>query len=77
MDGMIYLFDLTTKKPLWSFTSGLPIYSAYQAPVDKDNLSNIGSGYFIDIGTGDDWELYAHSRLGKLVLSVILKMYMD
>nr|GMC94736.1 serine/threonine-protein kinase/endoribonuclease IRE1a isoform X1 [Ipomoea batatas]GMC96751.1 serine/threonine-protein kinase/endoribonuclease IRE1a isoform X1 [Ipomoea batatas] len=77
MDGTIYLFDLTTKKPLWSFTSGLPIYSAYQAPVDKDNLSNIGSGYFIDIGTGDDWELYAHSRLGKLKLRKSIEVYVS
>lgn len=54
-------------KPLWSFSSGSEIYSSYQAPVDQDkeNESGAGSDYYIDLG--DDWELYAHSRLGKLV----------
>lgn len=67
LDGTIYLLDVNTLKPLWSFSSGSRIYSSYQAPPsDKENASGIESNYFIDCG--DDWELYAHNSLGKLVL---------
>ncbi|KAK6127561.1 hypothetical protein DH2020_038679 [Rehmannia glutinosa] len=66
LDGTIYLLEVGSMKPLWSFSSGPQIYSSYQAPVnDKENASGIDSNYFIDCG--DDWELYAHNSLGKLV----------
>lgn len=67
LDGTIYLLEVGSLKPLWSFSSGSHIYSSYQDPVnDKENASGIESNYFIDCG--DDWELYAHNSLGKLVL---------
>ncbi|CAK9156292.1 unnamed protein product [Ilex paraguariensis] len=66
LDGTVHFLDLNSMKPLWSFTSGPEIYSSYQAPLDhdndKENASGMGSGFFMDCG--DDWELYAHDRLG-------------
>ncbi|XP_060192086.1 serine/threonine-protein kinase/endoribonuclease IRE1a isoform X1 [Lycium barbarum] len=83
-DGTVYLREQnslnTMKPPLWSFRSGPPIYSSYQAPVNYNNSreasSDIGSGYFIDCG-GDDWELYAHNRLGKLKLMKSIDEYIS
>lgn len=65
LDGTVSLREQnslnTMKPPLWSFRSGSSIYSSYQAPVNYNNSkeasSDIGSGYFIDCGRGDDWEL--------------------
>lgn len=56
---------------IWSFASGPPIYSSYQAPVmgqdiDKENSNEQSSGFFIDCG--DDWELYMQSEhFGRMV----------
>ncbi|PHT67941.1 hypothetical protein T459_27428 [Capsicum annuum] len=65
LDGTVSLREQnslnTMKPPLWSFSSGPSICSSYQAPVNYNNnnevSSNIGNGYFIDCGRGDDWEL--------------------
>lgn len=62
--------DSNSRSVIWSFSSGPPIYSSYQAPVDQDidkeNSSGANSGFFIDMG--DDWELYAHNEhFGKMV----------
>ncbi|CAN4083603.1 unnamed protein product [Withania somnifera] len=69
------------KPPIWSFRSGPSIYSSYQAPVNYNNSreasSDIGNGYFIDCGHGDDWELYAHNRLGKLKLMKSIDEYIS
>lgn len=66
LDGTIYLLEVGSMQPLWSFSSGPQIYSSYQAPVnDKGNSSEIENNYYIDCG--DDWELYAHNSIGKLV----------
>ncbi|KAK4368226.1 hypothetical protein RND71_012018 [Anisodus tanguticus] len=83
-DGTVYLGEQnslnTMKPPLWSFRSGPSIYSSYQAPVNYNNSreasSDIGSGYFIDCGR-DDWELYAHNRLGKLKLMKSIDEYIS
>ncbi|KAG8373587.1 hypothetical protein BUALT_Bualt11G0039900 [Buddleja alternifolia] len=76
LDGTIHLLEVGSMKPLWSFSSGPQIYSSYQAPVtDNENVSGIGSSYFIDCG--DDWELYAHNSLGKLKLMKSLEEYIS
>ncbi|CAN4078579.1 unnamed protein product [Withania somnifera] len=73
--------SLNTMEPLWSLRSGSSIFSSYQAPVNYNNsreaASDIGSGYFIDCGRGDDWELYAHNRLGKLKLMKSIDEYIS
>ncbi|CAA2972556.1 serine threonine- kinase endoribonuclease IRE1a isoform X1 [Olea europaea subsp. europaea] len=77
LDGTIYLLELGSTKPLWSFSSGQTIYSSYQASVnDTENVSGIGGHYFIDCG--DDWELYAHNSLGgKLKLMKTIEEYVS
>lgn len=70
LDGTINLVDSESRRVIWSFPSGPPIYSSYQAAVnqdnDKENSSGPSSGFFIDCG--DDWELYAHNEhFGKMV----------
>ncbi|XP_031386861.1 serine/threonine-protein kinase/endoribonuclease IRE1a isoform X1 [Punica granatum] len=70
LDGTIHLMDSDSGRVIWSFASGPPIYSSYQAPVNQDNDTEISTEpnrrFFIDCG--DDWELYAHSELGKVKL---------
>lgn len=71
LDGTVYLVDTNARKIRWSFSSGQPIYSSYQATVETDedrhNASELSNDlYYVDCG--DDWELYVHSkRFGKLV----------
>ncbi|KAJ7966988.1 putative Kinase [Quillaja saponaria] len=67
LDGNLYLVDTKTWKILWSFSSGRPIYSSYQAIVnsknDQNNTSTLSDDdYFIDCG--DDWELYVYNKHG-------------
>ncbi|XP_043711056.1 serine/threonine-protein kinase/endoribonuclease IRE1a-like [Telopea speciosissima] len=65
-DGTIYSVDIESKKILWSFKSGPPIHSSYQAFLnhdkdkEKENASGLNYDFFID--SGDDWELYVHHR---------------
>ncbi|OIT35822.1 PREDICTED: serine/threonine-protein kinase/endoribonuclease IRE1a isoform X1 [Nicotiana attenuata] len=80
LDGTVHLREVKTEKTLWSFRSGPSIYSSYQAPINyndnREASSDIGSGYFIDC-RGDDWELYAHNRLGKLKLMKNIDEYIS
>ncbi|KAJ6773380.1 SERINE/THREONINE-PROTEIN KINASE/ENDORIBONUCLEASE IRE1B [Salix purpurea] len=70
LDGTVHLVDTNLRKIRWSFPTGSPIYSSYQARVSSDDDKHNGSGlskdlYYVDCG--DDWELYVHSqRFGKL-----------
>ncbi|CAI0381626.1 unnamed protein product [Linum tenue] len=70
LDGTIYLVDASSGKIRWSFPTGSPIYSSYQATLDTDddglNASELSNDlYYVDCG--DDWDLYLHSKhLGKL-----------
>ncbi|KAG9129110.1 hypothetical protein Leryth_006376 [Lithospermum erythrorhizon] len=43
--------------------------------LELGNSTEIGSSYFIDCG--DDWELYAHSKLGKLKLMQSFEEYIS
>ncbi|CAN0924275.1 Serine/threonine-protein kinase/endoribonuclease IRE1b [Linum grandiflorum] len=70
LDGTVYLVDASSGKIRWSFPTGSPIYSSYQATLDDDddrlNASGLSNDlYYVDCG--DDWDLYLHSKnLGKL-----------
>lgn len=72
LDGTVYLVDTKLRKIRWSFSTGQPIYSSYQANLEsEEDLHNSNASelsrdlYYIDCG--DDWELYVHSkRFGKL-----------
>ncbi|XP_030515996.1 serine/threonine-protein kinase/endoribonuclease IRE1a isoform X1 [Rhodamnia argentea] len=73
LDGTIHLVDSDSRRVIWSFTSGPPIHSSYQAPINQDNenesSSGPSSGYFIDCG--DDWELYMYNEhFGKMKLGM-------
>lgn len=60
LDGTIHLVDTKLGKIRWSFGTGRPIYSSYQA-----SLNSNASEFYIDVG--EDWELYFHSkRFGKM-----------
>lgn len=69
LDGTISLRD-SNGRVLWTFGTGTPIYSSYQAPVqatvDQDNASELTNSFFIDCG--EDWGLYAHGLLGRMKL---------
>uniref|UniRef100_A0A6M2EA10 non-specific serine/threonine protein kinase n=1 Tax=Populus davidiana TaxID=266767 RepID=A0A6M2EA10_9ROSI len=64
LNGTIYFKDKISGKMLWSFSSGGPTYSSYQAPAKHDSDKEKGpgglTGFFIDYG--DDWQLYAHYK---------------
>lgn len=59
---------------IWSFCSGSPIYSSYQAPINKgrgkgkENASAVPVSGFMECG--DDWSLYMHDEhYGKMRIS--------
>ncbi|XP_050230423.1 serine/threonine-protein kinase/endoribonuclease IRE1a [Mercurialis annua] len=64
LNGTIYLEDANSGRVFWSFSSGAPIYSSYQAPFDQDNGNEndfgASTGFFVDYG--DDWQLYVHGK---------------
>ncbi|XWS20830.1 hypothetical protein CRYUN_Cryun30bG0002800 [Craigia yunnanensis] len=74
-DGTMHLVDRVSRKVHWSFASGRPIYSSYQAFHDRDNdkLNASGPNSDLYVDCGDDLQLYVHSwregRLRKLELS--------
>ncbi|XVF18161.1 hypothetical protein REPUB_Repub10bG0188500 [Reevesia pubescens] len=77
-DGTIVLRTKKSKRVIWSFASGSPIYSSYQAPPTMDdgneNASQPSTAFFIDCG--DDWELYAHAtHSNKMKLSVTVEEF--
>ncbi|KAK7856155.1 serine/threonine-protein kinase/endoribonuclease ire1b [Quercus suber] len=73
LDGTVHLVESNSKRVIWSFESGTPIYTSYQAASgqdnDKENASDPSGRFFIDCG--DDWDLYMHSEhFGKMKLSM-------
>ncbi|KAK8997067.1 hypothetical protein V6N11_020558 [Hibiscus sabdariffa] len=75
LDGTMHLVDTVSRKVHWSFATGRPIYSSYQAFVDLeiDKLNASGPNCDLYVDCGDDLQLYVHSRrrgkLKKLELS--------
>ncbi|XP_071703574.1 serine/threonine-protein kinase/endoribonuclease IRE1a [Rutidosis leptorrhynchoides] len=63
LDGTIHLVYRDSGKIIWSFASGAPIYSSYQAPINhddnKDGAFVSGGSFYIDCD--DDWKLFAHA----------------
>uniref|UniRef100_A0A2N9F0V7 non-specific serine/threonine protein kinase n=1 Tax=Fagus sylvatica TaxID=28930 RepID=A0A2N9F0V7_FAGSY len=63
-DGTVHLVESNSNRVIWSFASGTPMYTSYQAPFgqdnDTENASEPSGRFFID--SGDDWELYMHSE---------------
>ncbi|KAJ8763994.1 hypothetical protein K2173_004865 [Erythroxylum novogranatense] len=72
LNGTINYKDKISGRVLWSFSSGAPIYSSYQAPLKqgngKENASGPSTGFFVDYG--DDWQLYAHFSGMKLPMNI-------
>ncbi|MFS8034228.1 putative protein kinase IRE1 family [Helianthus anomalus] len=81
LDGTINLVYRDSGRIIWSFASGPPIYSSYQAPInhddDKENASSSssssGGNYYIDCG--DDWKLFAHTDLGKQAMDMSMEEF--
>ncbi|KAL4272368.1 hypothetical protein GQ457_13G000270 [Hibiscus cannabinus] len=75
LDGTMHLVDTVSRKVHWSFATGRPIYSSYQALLDHNNdkLNASGPNGDLYVDCGDDLHLYVHSRrhgkLKKLELS--------
>ncbi|KAL8141013.1 hypothetical protein V2J09_007034 [Rumex salicifolius] len=56
-DGSMSLAELDSKRIHWTYKSGVPIYSSYQAP------ENVGT--YIDVGV--DWQLYIHDKTKGII----------
>ncbi|KAJ0098238.1 hypothetical protein Patl1_29292 [Pistacia atlantica] len=69
LDGKVSMRD-DNGRVVWSFATGSPIYTSYQAPLNQDNASERTNTFFIDCG--DDWGLYAHGHLGIMKLPVTI-----
>ncbi|KAG8662915.1 serine/threonine-protein kinase/endoribonuclease IRE1a isoform X2 [Manihot esculenta] len=58
--------DTASGKVFWSFSTGAPIYSSYEAPFDhdkdKENGSGPTTGFSVDYE--DDWQLYLRGTTG-------------
>lgn len=62
---------------IWSFSTGSPIYSSYQAPINKERGKENASAAPISgfVECGDDWSLYMHDKhFGKMVF-ICLDVY--
>ncbi|XP_056696765.1 serine/threonine-protein kinase/endoribonuclease IRE1a isoform X2 [Spinacia oleracea] len=78
-NGTVCLIDSDSRKILWSFASGPPIYMSYHSPVqeydEKDKAVAHSRYSFLDCG--DDWELYLNSNYGKLKLEGTIQDYVE
>ncbi|XP_065855475.1 serine/threonine-protein kinase/endoribonuclease IRE1a [Euphorbia lathyris] len=77
-DGTFYLEDPTSGRVLWSFSTGEPIHSSYQAPINEDNgdknIVESRTGFFLKCGA--DWQLYLHdSSLGRIKLPMTIEEF--
>ena len=71
-NGTVYLLYSDSRKVIWSFPSGPPIYSSYQAPIQQDSEKDttVGPGRHSFVDCGDDWALYLNKQYGKLACSI-------
>jgi len=71
-NGTVYLLYSDSRKVIWSFPSGPPIYSSYQAPIRQDDEKNtaVGPGRDSFVDCGDDWALYLNNQYGKLACCI-------
>ncbi|KAL4569097.1 hypothetical protein LXL04_024725 [Taraxacum kok-saghyz] len=77
LDGTINLVYRDSGRVIWSFGSGSPIYSSYQAPIthddDDENVTLPGNSYYVDCA--DDWKLYAHTAIGKVSMDMTMEEF--
>ncbi|CAI9276362.1 unnamed protein product [Lactuca saligna] len=77
LDGTINLVYRDSGRIIWSFASGSPIYSSYQASTshddDKESAPVPEGSYYVDCG--DDWKLYAHTDLGKVSMDMTMEEF--
>ncbi|KAJ7944037.1 putative Kinase [Quillaja saponaria] len=63
LDGTLYMVESGSMKIIWSFPTGPPIYSSYQAPDNNDKDKESVSGSNIrSIECGEDWDLYMQTE---------------
>lgn len=65
VDGKFYLVDTKSRKIVWSWSSGLPIYSSFQNASATDA--------FIDCA--DDWQLYFYRNDTRLMVRPCLHFF--
>lgn len=79
LDGTLYLMDSQedgSTRVIWSFSTGSPIYSSYQAPGNKEcgkeNNASAAAPVSGFVECGDDWSLYMHDKhFGKMVFGLL------
>ncbi|KAK9713413.1 hypothetical protein RND81_06G025700 [Saponaria officinalis] len=77
-NGTVYFIHSDSRKVVWSFPSGPPIYLSYRAPLhqdedEKDHTAEHSRHSFLDCG--DDWELYLNHNNGRLKLNDTIQDY--
>ncbi|KAM6574530.1 hypothetical protein CsatA_022857 [Cannabis sativa] len=58
VDGEMYMWDFNSRKVVWSWSSGFPIYAAYQ----NFNETNASEPVIEYADIDDDWQLYFYRR---------------
>ncbi|KAH9613185.1 hypothetical protein KSS87_018935 [Heliosperma pusillum] len=76
-NGTVYLVHSDSKKIVWSFPSGAPIYLSYRAPLHPDDEKDhtVGPGGYSFLDCGDNWELYLNKNNVKLKLDDTIRDY--
>lgn len=64
LDGTMHLVDTLSNEVLWSFSSGMPIYSSYQdshyLASQNHQVSQPNDDFYVDCGT--DWKLFKYYK---------------
>ncbi|XP_021714102.1 serine/threonine-protein kinase/endoribonuclease IRE1a-like [Chenopodium quinoa] len=79
LNGTVYLIDSDSRKVLWSFLSGPPIYVSYHTPIQEDGEKDraVRRSKYSFMDCGDDWELYLNYDYGKLKLEGTIQDYVN